>query len=86
MDLHPILKREITAVVGFELGYGENKEARISTWQPRCLKEGEEGLNILDVEAVIDLSPCIELGLISLAFPIIRWICRQYHQDIASSP
>ena len=44
----------IKAVVGFELGYGKNKEARISMWQPRYLKEGEEGLETLDVEAVID--------------------------------
>jgi len=40
--------------VGFELGYGKNKEARILMWQPRYLEEGEEGLEILDVEAVID--------------------------------
>lgn len=44
----------IKAVVGFELGYGKNKEARISMWQPRYLNEGEEGLEVLDVEAVID--------------------------------
>ena len=54
MDLHPILKRDIKAVVGFELGYGKNKEARMSMWQPRYWKEGEEGLEILDVEAVVD--------------------------------
>jgi 2-oxoglutarate dehydrogenase complex dehydrogenase (E1) component-like enzyme len=29
----------IKAVVGFELGYRKNKEARISMWQPRYLKE-----------------------------------------------
>ena len=40
-----------TSSVGFELGYGKNKEARISVWQPRYLKKGEEGLEILDVEA-----------------------------------
>jgi hypothetical protein len=40
--------------VGFELGYGKNKEARMPMWQPRYLNEGEEGLEILDVEAVID--------------------------------
>lgn len=40
--------------MGFELGYGENKEARISLWKPRYLKEKGEGLETLDVEAVID--------------------------------
>ena len=40
--------------MGFELGYGKSKEARISMWQPRYLKEGEEGIEILDVKAVID--------------------------------
>merc|ERR1711939_622923 len=44
----------IKAVVGFELGYGTKKEARISMWKPRYLKDGEEGLDTLDVEAVID--------------------------------
>ena len=40
--------------MGFELGYGKSKEARISMWQPRYLKEGEEGVEILDIKAVID--------------------------------
>lgn len=44
----------IKAVVGFELGYGKNKEARISLWQPCYVKEGEEGPKTLDVKAVID--------------------------------
>merc|ERR1712144_182447 len=44
----------IKAVVGFELGYGTKKEARISMWKPRYLKDDEEGLETLDVEAVID--------------------------------
>ena len=44
----------IKAVVGFELGYGKNKEARISLWQPRYLEEDEEGLETLDVEAIIN--------------------------------
>ncbi|TVY43761.1 hypothetical protein LSUB1_G001257 [Lachnellula subtilissima] len=44
----------IKAVVGFELEYGKNKEARVLMWQPRYLKEGEESLETLDVEAVID--------------------------------
>lgn len=44
----------IKAVVGFELVYGKNMEARISMWQPRYVEEGEEGPKILDVEAVID--------------------------------
>jgi hypothetical protein len=48
------LNANIKAVVGFELGYGKNKGARKSMWQPRHLKEGEEGLEILDVEVVID--------------------------------
>jgi hypothetical protein len=43
----PYSNRNIKAVVGFELGYGKSKEARI-------LKEGEKGVEILDVEAVID--------------------------------
>jgi hypothetical protein len=50
----PYSNGNIKAVVGFELGYGKSKEARISMWQPRYLKEGEEGVEILDVEAVID--------------------------------
>jgi hypothetical protein len=29
-------------------------------WQPRYLKEGEEGLEILDVETVIDRDVCTE--------------------------
>ena len=56
----PHLNANIKAIVGFELGYGKNKEARISMWQPRYLKEGEEGLEILDVEAVIDRDVCTE--------------------------
>jgi hypothetical protein len=40
--------------VGFELGYGKSKEARISMWQSRYLKESENGVEILDVEAIID--------------------------------
>ncbi|KAH8679716.1 hypothetical protein BGZ60DRAFT_235953 [Tricladium varicosporioides] len=50
----PYSNANIKAVVGFELGYGKNKEARISLWQPRYLKEDEKGLETLDVEAVID--------------------------------
>jgi hypothetical protein len=49
----PYSNGNIKAVVGFELEYGKNKKARISMWQPRYLK-GEEGLEILDVKAVID--------------------------------
>ncbi|TAQ90752.1 Phosphatidate phosphatase/4-nitrophenylphosphatase [Chlorociboria aeruginascens] len=45
----------IKAVVGIELGYGKNKESRISMWQPRYL-EGEENIPILDVEALFRLS------------------------------
>jgi len=44
----------IKAVVGFELRYGKSKEARISMWQPLYLKEGEDCVETLDVEAVID--------------------------------
>merc|ERR1711939_382911 len=44
----------IKAAVGFELGYGTKKEARISMWKPRYLKDDEEGLDTLDVEAVFD--------------------------------
>lgn len=50
----PYSNANIKAVVGFELGYGKNKEARISMWQPRFMKEGEDGPETLDVEAVID--------------------------------
>jgi hypothetical protein len=50
----PYSNGNIKAVVGFELGYSKNKEARISMWQPHYLKEGEEGLEILDIKAVID--------------------------------
>lgn len=50
----PYSNGDIRAVVGFELGYGKNKEAWLSLWQPRYLKEGEEGLEILDVETVIN--------------------------------
>ena len=60
-DLHkaawtyiPYSNANIKAVVGFELGYGKNKEARISLWQPRFLKKEGEVLETLDVEAVID--------------------------------
>ena len=42
------------AAVGFELGYGTKKEARVSMWKPRYLKDDEEGLDTLDVEAVFD--------------------------------
>ncbi|KAG4426843.1 hypothetical protein IFR04_000274 [Cadophora malorum] len=42
----------IKAVVGFELGYGTKKEARISMWKPRYSKDDEEGLETLDVGAV----------------------------------
>ena len=31
----PYSTGNIKVVVGFELGYGKNKEARISMWQPR---------------------------------------------------
>jgi hypothetical protein len=48
----------IKAVVGFELGYGKNKEARLSLWQPRYLEDGEEIYPTLDVEAVIDREVC----------------------------
>ena len=44
----------IKAVVGFELGYGTKKEAQISMWKPRYSKDDEEGLETLDVGAVID--------------------------------
>jgi len=54
MDLNPILKPEYQGGRGFELGYGKGKEAQISMWQPRYLKDGEDGVEILDVEAVID--------------------------------
>jgi hypothetical protein len=50
----PYSNGDIKAVVGFELGYGKSKEARISIWQPRYLNEGEDGVEILDVEVVID--------------------------------
>lgn len=56
----PYSNANIKAVVGFELGYGKNKEARISMWQPRFLKEGEDGSETLDVEAVIDGDVCIQ--------------------------
>jgi hypothetical protein len=49
--------------VGFELGYGKNKEARISVRQPRYLKDGEKGLEILDVRAVIDRDARIKFVL-----------------------
>ena len=58
----PYSNANTKAVVGFELGYGKNKEARISMWQPRYLKEGEEGFEILDVEAVIDGDVSTESG------------------------
>lgn len=51
----------IKAVVGFELGYGKNKEARISMWQPRYLRDDEETCPTLDVEAVIDREVCSEI-------------------------
>jgi hypothetical protein len=44
MDLHPLLKRE----------YQGSRGVRISMWQPRYVKEGEDGVELLDVEAVID--------------------------------
>ncbi|KFZ24289.1 hypothetical protein V502_01229 [Pseudogymnoascus sp. VKM F-4520 (FW-2644)] len=50
----PYSNGDIKAVVGFELGYGKNKEARISMWQPCYLREDEEGPETLDVETVID--------------------------------
>jgi hypothetical protein len=80
----------IKAVMGFGLGYGKNKEARISMWQPRYVEEGEEGIRTLDVEALIDNDVCIEVlyinvRLISVAFSSIRWICYQCDQDIGSS-
>ncbi|CZT08279.1 uncharacterized protein RCO7_11545 [Rhynchosporium graminicola] len=50
----PYSNANIKAVVGFELGYGTDKEARISMWKPRYLKEDGEGLETLNVEAVID--------------------------------
>ncbi|KAH8751835.1 hypothetical protein BGZ57DRAFT_913231 [Hyaloscypha finlandica] len=50
----PHSNANIKAVVGFELGYGKNKEARISLWQPRYLKQEGEALETLDIEAVID--------------------------------
>jgi hypothetical protein len=56
----------IKVVVGFELGYGKNKEARISMWQPRYLNEGEEGLEVLDVETVIDREVCTKSGIRTL--------------------
>jgi hypothetical protein len=57
----PYSNANIKALVGFELGYGTNKEARISMWKPRYLKEDEEGLETLDVEAVIDRDVRLEL-------------------------
>ncbi|KAI9735395.1 MAG: hypothetical protein M1818_006401 [Claussenomyces sp. TS43310] len=53
----PYSNGNIKAVVGFELGYGKNKEARLSVWQPRYLREGEQVLEILDVETVVDRDP-----------------------------
>ena len=50
----------IKAVVGFELGYGTKKEARISMWKPRYSKDDEEGLETLDVGAVIDRDERLE--------------------------
>lgn len=37
----PYSNANIKVVVGFELGYSKNKEAQISMWQPRYLKEGD---------------------------------------------
>jgi len=60
----------IKVLVGFELGYGKNKEARISMWQLYFLKESEEALKIRDVDAVIDrddvLKLCIGIRLTSV--------------------
>lgn len=56
----PYSNGDIKAVVGFELGYGKNKEARLSHWQPRYLKDGEEGHEILEVQTVIDRDVRIE--------------------------
>lgn len=49
----PYSNGNIRAVVGFDLGYGKNKEARISMWQPCYVKEDDEGPETLDVETVI---------------------------------
>jgi len=50
----PYSNGNIKAVVEFELRYGKSKEGRISLWQPLYLKEGEDCVETLDVEAVID--------------------------------
>lgn len=46
---------DIKAVVGFELGYGKNMEARLSLWHPRAIKEGKEVLNSL-----VDRDICVQ--------------------------
>lgn len=56
----PYSNGNIRAVVGFDLGYGKNKEARISMWQPCYVKEDDEGPETLDVETVIDRDVRIE--------------------------
>lgn len=56
----PYSNGNIRAVVGFDLGYSKNKEARISMWQLCYVKEDDEGPKTLDVETVIDRNVRIE--------------------------
>jgi hypothetical protein len=62
--------------VGYDLGHGKNKEARISMWQPRYFNEGKKDLETLDVKAVIDRNDVLntydEIRLTSVDIPIIR--------------
>jgi hypothetical protein len=53
-DYIPHSNGDIKVVVGFQLGYGKGKEARVSLWRPRYWKGDNEPLETLDVETIVD--------------------------------
>jgi hypothetical protein len=50
----PYSNGDIKAVIGFELGYGESKEARVSLWRPHYEKGDNGPLDTLGVNTVVD--------------------------------
>lgn len=50
----PYSNGDIKAVVGFELGYGDDKEAKLSLWQPRYASDDHDDVEILDVKTVVN--------------------------------
>jgi hypothetical protein len=90
-DYIPHSNGDIKAVVGFQLGYGVDKEASISLWRPRYLRGDNEPIEILDVETAVDhivsiLLVLCECKLMDVALPGSRRDRYQCYANLTSSP